>query len=170
MHHPPEPEQASPPAAQTASGSGIPLWLALVGGVAALVFAVVVIGQIASPLAGLLAPAEPPFFQPATLLEHRRIDNGVDEWLYATDAPGCEVYAWYQERAEFCRPSPGVTCVAGDSGRVGDAEYSIGYCQGSEPFGSFAADWEIYISDGYNEGDMRTRFLIAREVDWLNQH
>lgn len=165
---PPNPEQ---PAADVRPGilAGIPLWAAVLLAIAALVFAAIVIAQVASPLAGLLSPADPPVFAPATLIEHRNMGNGVDEWIYATEASGCQVYEWYQERADLCRPSPLLNCQTDetDPGQVG--QYHIGYCQGSEPFGGFASDWEIYIADGYNEDGMRTRFNLAREVDWINQ-
>ncbi len=164
------PQPDNPVSKPRPSGQGgIPLWAVVLLGIAALVFAAVVIVQVAAPLAGLLAPAEPPVFMPSTLIEHRAQDNGVDEWIYASEASGCEVYRWYQEQADLCRPNPTINCQAEESDPMHAGTYNIGYCQGSEPFGDFASDWEIFISDGYNEDEMRTRFLLAREVDWINQ-
>ena len=145
-----------------------PVWLAVVAGLAVLVCGGLVIARIAAPLAGLLAPADPPFFSPARLLERRMPETGVDEWLYATEASGCEVYDWYAARADVCRLNPGVSCAPDETDPAETGSFSVGYCQGSKPFGDFAADWEIYISDGYNDENGRTRFLIAREIDWIN--
>jgi len=145
-----------------------PGWLVLVIGVAAVGFAALVIALVAGPLAGLLGPADPPFFSPATLVEHRNPQYGVDEWLYASDQPGCEVYLWYKAQpGATCRPSPVNPCVEGQSAPLQDDTYSVGYCQGHVPFGEFTSDWEIYISDGYNGSDGRTQYLLAREVNWL---
>lgn len=164
------PLSGHPTASTTPPGpaGGFPLWGAVAVGVAALGFAVLVIARIAVPLAGLLRPAEPPLFEPATLLEHRVPDTGVDEWLYATSVSGCEVYRWYAERAAFCRVSPGAGCASQETDPDQNGEYGVGYCQGSEPFGGFAAHWEIFISEGYNEDSGRTRFLIVREIDWMS--
>ncbi len=166
-------EQPSPPSHPTTSttppgpAGGFPPWATVAFGLAALVFAVLVIARIAVPLAGLLGPAEPPLFEPATLLERRAPDAGVDEWLYATSASGCEVYRWYAQRAAFCRASPDAGCASQETDPDQNGEYGVGYCQGSEPFGDFAARWEIFISAGYNEDSGRTRFLIVREIDWM---
>lgn len=148
----------------------LPAWVAIAAGIAALIFAIIVISNVAAPLAGLIAPADPPFFQPAALIEHRDLGNGEEEWLYASTATGCDVYLWYAERADYCRLTPESSCDAAMSQATDSAaglEQSIGYCQGSVPFGDFATNWEIYISDGYTGEDGRTRFLIAREIDWM---
>lgn len=146
---------------------GRPPWVVLALGVAAVAFAALVIVLVASPLAGLISPADPPFFAPATMLEHRNPQYGVDEWLYATNLSGCEVYLWYKAQATSCRPSAASACVEGQSSPLQSETYSVGYCQGHVPFGEFTSDWEIYISDGYNGSDGRTRYLLAREVNWL---
>ncbi len=162
----PTPESEETPERKRA----LPLGVAIAAGSAALIFAVVVISNVAAPLAGLIAPAAPPFFQPAALIEHRDLGDGEEEWLYASNATGCDVYLWYAERAEYCRLAPESNCDAAMSRATASAagsEQSIGYCQGSVPFGNFATNWEIYISDGYTGEDGRTRFLIAREIDWM---
>lgn len=162
----PDSEQAAPPSPPSKK-PGLPLWLGIMAGIAAVIFGIVVVIQIATPLAGMIAPADPPFFEPATLLTHENSGTGIDEWLFETGAAGCEVYEWYNERAEFCRLTPGSGCAGTDLFQH-DNSYSVAYCQGSVPFGDFAADWEIYIATGYNEEE-RTRFRLAREVDWINQ-
>ena len=149
---------------------GRPAWWVLAIGVAAVGVAVLVIAAVAPSLAGLISPAGPPVFQPSTLLEHRNSEYGVDEWRYATNLSGCEVYQWYQAQADSCHTSPLVNCQAAEASQSAPLQsetYSVGYCQGHVPFGDFTSDWEIYISDGYNEPDGRTHYLIAREVDWL---
>ena len=160
---PPESPEPSPEPA----GRGRPPWLVLAIGVGAVVVAAILIARVASPLAGLISPADPPFFQPATLVEHRNPEYGVDEWLYATDLSGCDVYAWYEAQADSCRPAPINRCQEAQSSPLQSGTYSVGYCQGHVSFGEFTSDWEIYISGGYNEPDGNTRYLIAREVDWL---
>jgi hypothetical protein len=162
----PVPESEETPGRKRA----LPSWVAIAAGIAALIFAVVVISNVAAPLAGLIAPADPPLFQPAALIEHRDLGDGEEEWLYASTATGCDVYLWYAERAEYCRPVPESNCdatISQATDSVAGSEQSIGYCQGSVPFGDFATNWEIYISDGYTGEDGRTRFLIAREIDWM---
>jgi hypothetical protein len=150
--------------------SGIPLWLAVAVAVAVVIVAILIISRIVGPLAALLSPAEPPFFAPATLLEHREQGYGAGEWLYATEASGCDVYDWYNERATLCTLAPLVDCRP-DSSVLPPLEgaYSVGYCQGSVPFGEFSLDWDIFIHDGYNDADGRTRFLLTGEVDWISQ-
>ena len=164
----PVPEN-TPPSEESASPRSFPLRVAIGAGIVVLIAAALIISRVAGPLAGLLAPGDPPFFEPATLIEHRVLESGVDEWLFATAVSGCEVFEWYAARATLVSLNPSVDCAVSDIDPTHDDVYSIGYCQGSEPFGDFAADWEIYISDGYNDGDGRTRFLLAREVDWINQ-
>ena len=80
---------------------GRPAWWVLAIGVLAVGVAVLVIAAVAPSLAGLISPAGPPVFQPSTLLEHRNTEYGVDEWRYATNLSGCEVYRWYQAQAEL---------------------------------------------------------------------
>jgi hypothetical protein len=161
-------EPVSPPQSET-EDQGLPLGVWIGIGVGALVLAVLVIVRVASPLAALLFPAEPPFFAPASLIEHRTPYASVDEWLYASDVSGCEIYDWYYERATSCTPSMASSCDGSGFLPSQDGSYSVGYCYGRELFGDFAADWEIYISDGYNDAAGRARFLIAREIDWINQ-
>jgi hypothetical protein len=147
---------------------GFPLWVGILAGVAAVLLGIIVVVQIATPLAGLVAPVDPPFFDPAVLLEHENAEMGVDEWLFATDASGCEVYLWYAARADYCRVTPGSGC-GGQLLFEYDRSYNVAYCVGSQPFGEFTANWEIFISTGYNE-ERPTRFRIARDVDWINEN
>lgn len=162
----PAPEPETGPQQGVAS---IPiLWIAVAVGAAAVVFAFIVISQVGPALSGLLNPPLPPAFTPSTLVEERDLGNGEQEWHYATESPGCDVYAWYAERADFCRLSPGTGCAGGDQHEHNTA-YSIAYCTGHTDFGDFIANWEVYIHDGYNE-PARSQFLIARTIDWMNQN
>ncbi len=150
--------------------SRIPLWLAIIAAGAVVIAAILIISRIVGPLAALLSPAEPPFFAPATLLEHREQGYGAGEWLYATQVSGCDVYDWYSERATLCTLSPLVDCRPNSSGLPPlEGAYSVGYCQGSVTFGEFSLDWDIFIHDGYNGSDGRTRYLLTGEVDWISQ-
>ncbi len=148
-----------------ASVGGFPMqWLAIAVGIAVLVLAAVVILQVAPTLIALLSPATPPFFDPAELIEYRPEDSRGDEWLYSSDTDGCDIYEWYAEQANACRVSPGSGCGGGDFYEH-QSEFSVAYCTGEISFGDFTTHWEVFISDGYNT-DGRSRFLIAREIDW----
>ncbi len=146
---------------------GLSLWWVGLVGLGSLLVAIAIIASVAGPLAGLVSPPDPPLFEPSRLVEHRGLAYGVDEWDYTSETPGCEVYAWYQARAESCLSDPVSSCPAGRTDPAQAGSSGVGYCQGTIAFGEFSADWVVYISDGYNTGDGRAHFSIAREVNWM---
>ncbi len=164
----PDASPAEPGDAERGPGSGgLPLWLIVAVGVGSLAVAAAIIAAVAGPLAGLVSPPDPPIFEPARLVEHRGVAYGVDEWDYSSEATGCEIYAWYQTQAESCALEPLVSCPSGRTDPAQGGASGVGYCQGTITFGEFSANWKVSISDGYNTGDGRTHFSIAREVNWM---
>ncbi|MBN1963936.1 MAG: hypothetical protein JW910_04785 [Anaerolineae bacterium] len=167
---PTTPEDTTP--GQAASSrpvrSPVPLWVLVALALAVVVCGAVIIARVAAPLVGLISPPDVPVFPESVLIEQRTEQVGVDEYLYAVDATGCDVYAWYEIQADLCRQTPGSGC-SGTTLPPQDQVYSVGYCQGGEPFGDFSADWEVWISAGYNDDGDMTHYLLVREIDWINQ-
>lgn len=163
---PPSPEGSA--AAMSPRPPGVPLWMLILLGVAVIICGLIIIMRVAAPLLGLIAPPDAPIFPQSVLLERRNEQVGVDEYLYEVEESACTVLAWYEEQGGMCRMSPGASCGGTFLPPQGQV-YSVGYCYGSQPFGDFAAHWEVWISAGYNSEDSVTHFLLAREIDWINQ-
>lgn len=145
------------------------LWAALAIAVAAVLFAALVISRVASPLIGLIAPPEPPRFEPSTLMEHRVPLEGIDEWIYVTSTSSCEVYEWYSRQADYCRTMSDSPCSANAEPSDSTREVEVGRCFGSERFGDFVAEWEVSVYDGYTGEGGRTRFFTTREINWMTE-
>lgn len=164
---PDQPE--APPVAQNAQGSrrGLPVWMPLLGLVAALAFAVLVLTRICPVLSGLVFPPDPPL--PAgdvrELQPRQNTGVGRDEWLYGTNVNACEVIRFYEDRIGGCQYDANINCTVG-GGRVPDlpgVALPAGVCQGKQSIGAMQITWTVRIATNYNEGGV-THFRITREV------
>ncbi len=137
----------------------IPLWLSIVGGVAAIIIGLLVVRQIARPLAELVFGFEPEIPIPAgAVLEDIREDQGSvrQEWLYRTDEHGCDLATYFIEQGASCTIAP---FVCTDDDRPSTDLNHIAVCRKSEKGVVLGYSWEVWISSGYNDRS-QTRFRI----------
>ncbi len=145
---------------------GLPLWIPLLCLAVALTLAVLVAVRILPTLTGLILPPDPPLPPvAATAVVHESKGVGLDEWVYATDATGCEVARFYQNQVGGCSYDPDSGCQAPSRNLPGSIVSSqhIVKCQGSQSSGQYRVSWIVYVSSGYTEGG-QTRFRVIREV------
>lgn len=145
---------------------GLPLWMPLLGLAVALVITMYIALRILPTLTGLILPPDPPVPPVATTaVTHESKGVGLDEWLYATDATGCEVARYYQNRVGGCSYDPDSGCQTPSRnlpGSILSAQHIV-TCQGGQSQGAYSVSWTIYVSSGYSEGG-QTRFRVIREV------
>src|SRR4051794_2527483 len=110
---------------QTASEEtkGLPLWIPLLGLGAALLFAIFVAARIIPTLAALVLPPDPPLPNvAATQVSHESKGVGLDEWVYATEATGCDVAKYYLTRIGNCSYDPDSGCERPSRAPVGSIQ------------------------------------------------
>ncbi len=152
--------------AKPEEGSRLSGVLLLLGGVALLLFAAVVVARIAGPLAGMIAPPNPPVPEGAEKEISRHKEAGIDEWVYATEMNACDVLAFYEDRGGSCIIDESA-CISGEtqSSTPDGGPLPMGRCSGAENFSIFSYRWEVYVHYAYPDG--LTRFVLARDVNWL---
>lgn len=146
---------------------GVPVWMPLVGLLAAFLVALLVGASICPTLSALVLPPGPKL-PSGTVTEktHESKAAGEDEWLYGADLDGCAVAQFYVSWLGDCNFSPVVDCkngatksVIGEPGR----SYHIATCTGKTTVGNYSLAWTVYIDSGFSTGD-RTVFRLIREV------
>src|SRR5215468_5828422 len=82
---------------------GVPVWMPLIGLLAAFLVALYVGATICPTLSALVMPPGPRFPQ-GTMHEklHTSQAGGEDEWLYGTDIDGCAVAQFYMDWLKDC--------------------------------------------------------------------
>ena len=156
-----------PPDAGTVTARPVPLKLIAIG-IAALVFALFVGTQVLGVLVAILLPPAPPV--PANLTEatHSSAAYGVDEWLYESTVPACDVLAFYQTQPDtVCSVAPLWCGDSSDQTLSGAAVpgQHVARCQGITRFSLFAMRWQAVISTADTPG-YQTEFRLAREIFW----
>lgn len=161
---PPVPEPASKPSRKKRDG-GLPLWMPFLGLLVAFVFAIVAGVLVCPTLSGLALPPDPPLPPvTTTLVTHENKGSGLDEWLYSTNASGCQVAKYYQDRIGDCNYDPNSGCSSNGNGTIDPGfSYQVATCRGSQPIGTYKVFWTVYIGTNYKPGPL-TQFRVIREL------
>lgn len=146
---------------------GVPMWMPLVGLLAAFVVALLVGASICPTLSALVLPPGPKL-PPGTVNEvlHESKAAGEDEWLYSTNQDGCAVALYYTNWLVNCDYSPTVACKNGKTDNIiGNPKRSfhVATCMGKQVVGNYSLNWTVYIDSGMTSGDV-TVFRLIREV------
>lgn len=133
---------------------------------AGVLIASLVIGiQAFGILYSIVFPPAPPLLPDVTEARHTSIDHGVDEWVYQTNLPACDVVEFYEQKGGACAIRVDL-CIddASENVTFGTVGQHVATCTGAVEFSLFAYRWEANIADGYQ--DMQTQFNLIREVFW----
>ncbi len=156
----------TPPTARTRRG--LPVWVPLLGLIAAFFLAVIVGVRVCPVLSALVFPPEPPMppGKVSTLQTQTSQGAGRDEWLFGTDAGPCEVLKYYSDRVGGCTYDIDTQCQVkgwGMAPRDGSS-YPVGVCQSTQSIGPlYRVTWTIRVGAGYTQGG-NTHVRITREV------
>jgi hypothetical protein len=131
-----------------------------------LVLTLVIGTQVIGVLVAILSPPEPPLPAGAQQLSHITQEQGIDEWVYASDRNACEVVNFYRENAGICEVDP-VWCFDDQNlaPRAGGGWQPVATCSAESPFSIFAMRWRAKISAGHADGG-QTHVEISREISW----
>jgi hypothetical protein len=133
------------------------VWLAVltlfVVGAAALIL------QFFPILYGIFFPPLPPLPANATVLEHRNLSYGLDEWNYTAQQTPCEVIQFYQSQGGLCNFS----CEAASGGTSLLPPSQVTECSGAIAFSQFKLRWIVNI--GVTNPNS-TDFRLSREIFW----
>jgi len=146
---------------------GVPVWMPLVGLLAAFLVALLVGASICPTLSALVIPPAPKL-PPGTVNEisHESKAAGEDEWLYSTNQDGCAVALYYTNWLVNCDYSPAVACKNGKTDAVignSTKRFHVATCIGKQTVGNYSLNWTVYIDSGVPTGDV-TVFRLIREV------
>lgn len=116
-------------------------------------------------LYSIVFPPAPPLPSDVIEARHTSIDHGVDEWVYQTNQPACDVVEFYEQQGGVCAMRAD-SCVddAPENVTFGTVGQHVATCTGAIEFSLFAYRWEANIADGYQDG--QTQFNLIREVFW----
>jgi hypothetical protein len=158
--------EQSPKMAKT-KREGVPMWMPLVGLMAAFLAALLVGATVCPTLSAIVLPPGPKL-PSGTVTERSQVamTKGDDEWLYGTDQGGCAVALFYQDWLHDCTYAPNVTCKNGVAETIigeSDQSYHVVTCQGKQAIGNYTFAWTVYVDSGYPTGD-KTIFRLVREV------
>ncbi|MFP4321523.1 MAG: hypothetical protein ACLFTK_03640 [Anaerolineales bacterium] len=151
-------------------GVQIPLWLALVAMLVAIIIAALIALQLFGPLVSLVLPitAEVPVPPGSTEREYIDTSRTSDgEWLYGSDLDACQVARFYiDETDSTCNFTP-YACITNDAGEFVESNPAntgtVAICRGQEEgiVDSFA--WEVYISSRGGEYETLFRAYLYSE-------
>jgi hypothetical protein len=148
----------------------IPISLLLIG-IITLLLALFIGTQVLGVLYSILFPPGPPLPGESVVTLHTPSDYGVDEWVYASASPACDVVRFYQEQGGSCRVAPlwcGDQPTDDDSfSAAGSPRQNVAQCTGESRFSIFSQSWEVIIATGDNP--QQTTFRLAREIFWSGQ-
>lgn len=143
------------------SKSGVP-WLALLFGLAALVFIAVTGPRLVGILFAIISPPEPPVPEGVRLLGYSRQAWGTDIWDFDTQADLCDVTAFYVEQGGVCPILPPRCAPESETGQSADF---VAVCTGDMEFSIFALRWRFEVPLRSAPGP-RVRFSLGREIFW----
>ncbi len=145
--------------------SGIP-WLALLFGVIALIFVVLVGPGLAGALFAIMAPPEPPTPPGSRLLSYSAETYGVDTWTYDTGQDTCDLIAFFREQGGQCPIAPArCASAAADDGEAAQSDDFVATCTGDLEFSIFAMRWRFEVPVRSAPGPL-TQFDLSRQIFW----
>lgn len=159
----PETPADAPSSSDVEKGSGRRPWRLIFFGAVAVLLAIFIATQVIGILFAIVFPPSAPVPPNSTIISHTSEAHGVDDWLYGTDASGCEVLFFYQQHG-VCRFAP-MTCEPGGSAGGQGAGQNTGRCTGEVYFSIFAMRWNVSVATGYSENGA-THFRLTREIFW----
>ncbi len=139
----------------------------IVMGIIAIVFAVVIGSQVIGILYAIFFPPAAPIPDEVTLVSHTSKDYGVDDWLYSSSKPACDIVRFYVENDGECRITP-TWCGDANSSPQPDTTnrgQNVARCEATQNFSIFALRWEVVIATGSN-ADEASQFRLNREIFW----
>lgn len=163
--NPDNPTVVSETEANAAPARRFARWLVPVVGILAVGIAVLIASQVIGVFYAIIFPPHPPLPDNLTEISRNSEAYGVDEWIYSTNQNSCELIAYYQDLAGFCRISP--SGCAGAITTSGSGDF-VGRCSGEIFFSIFAMTWYVDISTGYQDGPP-THLKVKREVYWSGE-
>lgn len=141
----------------------------LVIGVVAVLFALVVGTQVIGVLYAIFFPPAAPRPAQAEEVSHSGEAFGVDDWLYRTDLPVCDVVQFYIDNGGECRIVPGWCGTQSQSGGTDPGadtpNQNVARCSADVKFSIFALRWQAVIATGSTSADA-TQFRVNREIFW----
>ncbi len=139
----------------------------IVLGVVAVVFAVVIGSQVIGVLYAIFFPPVTPLPEQVTLVSHTSADYGVDDWLYTSITPACDIVRFYQANDAQCRIAPLWCNSEGQASAVIPTErnQNIGRCEVTQNFSIFALRYEVVVATG-STPDVVSQFRVNREIYW----
>lgn len=139
------------------------LWTAVMLSALALVLVVVVGGQVAGVLFGVINPPLPPLPAGLRELSHQNHAYGVDTWRYASAEAACPVVEAFEAQGASCF----LNVLPCDAMMSQARNLSVARCQGVLEFSIFRMTWSALI---YATGaDAQTSEIeVRRQVQWAN--
>jgi hypothetical protein len=146
-----EPEEAKRP---------VPLRV-LLGGLAAVLFAIFIGTQVFPVLYALLFPPLPPLPGNATQVSHTSADHGADEWVYKSDQSACTLVAFYAAQGGECQIAP--ECHPPSSDSASPAGTRVSTCVGQIKFSGFVMRWQAVITPQFDD---KSELALSRSIFW----
>lgn len=145
---------------------GVPLHVILLGAVA-LVLAVIIGSQVMGVLYAIFFPPAVPLPEQVTLQNHTTADYGVDDWLYSSSMPACDIVAFYIANDAQCRVAPLWCTSEGDvTASIPSARnQNIARCETTQTFSIFALRYEVIVATGATADEV-SQFRVNREIYW----
>jgi hypothetical protein len=145
------------PASNTPKRAG--LWLGVLG--IAIVFALIIGGQILGVLLAIVFPPRPPMIENAIQTGYSQTSYGVDEWVYRVDTLACDVASYYNTQTTGCFID---NRCQGEQLPTTNAR--VAECKGEMIFSQFAMRWVAIVAvDAYNP----LTSTLKREIFWTGQ-
>ena len=146
----------------------VPLRILLLG-VVTVIIGLFIGTQVLSVLYAIFFPPSVPLPADATLISHTSEAFGVDDWLYSSSQPVCDVVQLYVQQGGECRIVPG-WCGAQSNGGVTEPgattpNQNVARCSADVKFSIFALRWQVVIATGSTAAD-KSQFHINREIFW----
>lgn len=139
------------------------LWAAVILSVLALVLVVVVGGQVAGVLFGVVSPPLPPLPVGLREISHQSHAYGVDTWRYASADAACLLVEAFEARGAACFLNV-LPCDA----RMSQARnVSVARCQGVLEFSIFRMTWSALIYATGAEAQT-SEVEVRRQVQWAS--
>lgn len=146
----------------------VPVRVLLIG-VFALLCAIVIGTQVIGVLYAIFFPPAAPLPASAELISHASEALGVDDWLYRSNQPVCEVVQFYVDSGGDCRVVPGWCGTQSESGvtdpGANTPNQNVARCSADVKFSIFALRWQAVIATGSNPTNA-SQFRLNREIFW----
>jgi hypothetical protein len=137
----------------------VPVGVVMAASALTLLIAALIGPRLAGVLIAVLAPPEPPVPEAVTLLSHKNLAYGVDDWVYETTQDACQLVTFFEAEGAQCPVRP-PSC----GGSVDDD--FIARCFADVAFSSFVMRWRFELPLR-SVGGGALRFTLGREVSWL---